>query len=108
MFGNGQSSAAGMVPVIPTRGGKPRRRLVHTVSLLPDAPSPAGTQESDQTAAGLRRLQAGRQPSDRAQMPAVQVRPGVGRVTHDSCVHTVNFVSDRFIMQSCQPCMLTA
>lgn len=74
MIGNAQSSTAGMVPVGSTRGGKPRRRLVHTACLLPDAPSTAGRQGSDQAAADLEPLRAGRQPSDRSQMPAVQAQ----------------------------------
>ncbi|KAA6419380.1 MAG: putative ATP-dependent DNA helicase HFM1-like [Trebouxia sp. A1-2] len=47
---HGQTSHAGILPVGPAKGGKQRRKLIHTVCLQPDAPPSSGVQ--GQTAAG--------------------------------------------------------
>ncbi len=70
---HGQTSNAGILPVGPAKGGKQRRKLVHTICLQPDAPPSSGVQ--GQTAAGLPSLQpAGVQSLGRTQMPPDQVK----------------------------------
>ena len=67
------TSNAGILPVGPAKGGKKRRKLVHTVCLRPDAPPSGGVQ--DQTAAGLPSVQpAGMQSLGGTQMPDSQVK----------------------------------
>ena len=70
---HGQTSHAGILPVGPAKGGKQRRKLIHTVCLQPDAPPSSGVQ--GQTAAGLPSLQpAGVQSLSGTQMPDSQVK----------------------------------
>ncbi|KAL0055867.1 hypothetical protein WJX82_005206 [Trebouxia sp. C0006] len=62
-----------ILPVGPAKGGKKRRKLVHTVCLRPDAPPSGGVQ--DQTAAGLPSVQpAGMQSLGGTQMPDSQTQ----------------------------------
>ncbi len=69
---HGQTPKAGTLPVGPAKGGKQRRKLVHTICLQPDAPPSSGVQ--GQTAAGLPSLQpVGVQALGRTQMPPDQV-----------------------------------
>jgi len=70
---HGQTPKAGILPVCPAKGGKQRRKLVHTICLQPDAPLSSGVQ--GQATAGLPSLQpVGVQALGRTQMPDSQVK----------------------------------
>ena len=70
---HGQTSNAGILPAGPAKGGKQRRKLVHTVCLQPDAPPSSDVH--GQIAAGLPCLQpAGVQSLGRTQIPPDQVK----------------------------------
>ena len=99
---HGQTSNAGILPVGPAKGGKQRRKLVHTICLQPDAPPSSGVQ--GQTAAGLPSLQpAGVQSLGRTQIPPNQVECIVETCAcvDDRCQQTVTVIS-------CAPAYLSA